>query len=458
MPQLPSNVNYGMVVGQFVASVSDGEDPGFEPDATPMEGTVTFTPSVPLVRNVEASPNPVTIVKTAITGIIDDEGYLCTPQIDPNTNKYRRGITLVANDDEDLEPVGWNWVVTYRFKLNGWDVAGPPQHGLDVLTGQEVDLTEAIPVTVSNGQPIIRGPKGEKGDKGDQGVIGKTPALTVGQVNTVTTPGDDEWVSTIIREGGLTKTAIQTTMPTTFKGDKGDPGGWTTTSLGDVDLNTVQTPGAYRQPTASFANTTNNYPVNNSGILEVFNQNASNPLALVQRYTPVWGNQNGKIFYTRTLTGAAWSAWSAFPYQRVDATIGRVVYIWDPAQNKEQMIFGDTGWRKLSPGSDIFPTLTGGFISYRRELQTVHLVAENAIFSDAVGSDIRFTIPGTAASSQMFLPMYSGVPTATLHVVEAAWNGSHRFIKQTTHGLKGYVNWQTRNSWPTELVGTSYNP
>ena len=164
MPQLPSNVNYGTVVGQFVASVSDTNDPGYEPDSKAMEGTIVFTPSVSLVRNVTADPNPVTIVKTAITGILDDEGYLCTNQRDPITNRLRRGLSLVANDDEDLEPKDWNWVVTYKFKLDGWDIAGPPQHGLDVHTDEVVDLTEAIPVTVQAGVPIVRGPQGNPGD------------------------------------------------------------------------------------------------------------------------------------------------------------------------------------------------------------------------------------------------------------------------------------------------------
>lgn len=175
MANLPSNISYGTVVGQFIASVGDSDDTGFDPDAVPMSGTITFTPTVSDMKNLGAQPNPVTIIKTAITGILDDEGYLCTDQIDPNTNRPKRGVTLVANDDEDLNPVDWVWKVTYRLRHGKFDVAGPKPHPINVPTNEVVDLTVVAPVSESAGAYIIRGPEGPPGPPGPAGSGGGEP-------------------------------------------------------------------------------------------------------------------------------------------------------------------------------------------------------------------------------------------------------------------------------------------
>lgn len=158
---LPVNVRYGTVVGQFIASVGDTEsDIDALPDSKPMGGSIVFTPSVPYVKNVSNPDNPITIVKTSITAILDEEGYICTPTIDPVTLKYIRGIKLVATDDPNLNPVNWTWNVDYRLTDSGKQVAGPARHPISVAMDATVDLTLAAPVASSPGNAIVRGPSG----------------------------------------------------------------------------------------------------------------------------------------------------------------------------------------------------------------------------------------------------------------------------------------------------------
>lgn len=177
-------VSYGTVVGQFVSSVVDTNiDPDILPDAIAMGGTITFTPSVPYVKNILDPINPVTIVKTPITAILDAEGYLCTPTIDPATGKYARGVTLVATDDDNLNPIDWTWGVDYRLTSNGKSIAGPARHYIEVPTNTTVDLTVASPVPSSTGTPIVKGAKGDPAittvEHGTNGAIARPDTVGV---------------------------------------------------------------------------------------------------------------------------------------------------------------------------------------------------------------------------------------------------------------------------------------
>lgn len=164
MTQLPSNITFGTIVGQFIASMSDSIDEDFNPDAVPMGGTITFTPSAATVKNVAATPNPITIIKTPIVGVLDDQGYLCTNQYDPDTYKLRRGVILVATDNPNLNPKDWTWIVSYKLTLDGQAIASPAAHPLLIPSGSIQDLAEVAPISSSNGTPVIRGERGEPGD------------------------------------------------------------------------------------------------------------------------------------------------------------------------------------------------------------------------------------------------------------------------------------------------------
>ena len=146
---LPSNVSTGTVTGQFIVAVADGSDSDYAPDGTAASGTITFTPSVNYL------PDPtggVTILPDAVTGILDDAGYLCTPDPDNPSIAGRRGVQLIATDDPDISVSGWTWKVQYAF-LPRIKKTPPriPDHSILIPSGGVVDLAYSIKVPSSTG-------------------------------------------------------------------------------------------------------------------------------------------------------------------------------------------------------------------------------------------------------------------------------------------------------------------
>jgi hypothetical protein len=73
---LPSNVNHGTVVGQFLLAYADSVDAGDQPDGIPAKGSIYFRPSPIKLLNGSSSPNPVTILPAVVECQLDSEGYL----------------------------------------------------------------------------------------------------------------------------------------------------------------------------------------------------------------------------------------------------------------------------------------------------------------------------------------------------------------------------------------------
>ncbi len=161
---LPTNISYGTVVGQFLAAIQDGSDPDKLPEGIPMKGTVTFIASPTYVLDYQATPNPVTILKTPIICSLDSAGYVCSPYVAADS-PLSRGVSLIATDDPDILPIGWTWTVMYNLTdPNGSRVALPNQN-ISVPTGVETDLTTVMNIAAANGVIIT------KGDKGDPGMV-----------------------------------------------------------------------------------------------------------------------------------------------------------------------------------------------------------------------------------------------------------------------------------------------
>lgn len=141
----PENVDYGRVEWQVISDIADGPDVGDTPDYIAPTGTVTFTASTVSLRNNTSTPNPKTIARDPITGILDSEGYLCT--IDKTTGEPAyRGIELIATDDADLNPVDWVYNVTYNVRGNNGRQIPLKAHQIYVPAGETVDLTTVGPV------------------------------------------------------------------------------------------------------------------------------------------------------------------------------------------------------------------------------------------------------------------------------------------------------------------------
>lgn len=147
---LATNIGTGLVVGQFGVGVADGPDVDREPEVIPLSGSITFTPSIPYLPNVTADPNPITIVTAPIKGVLDEEGYLCTPAADGVTPQYR-GIRLFATDDPDGSVKNWTYSVAYRFNVINGATPTMKAHSMSLPEGSEVDLTTIVEVPSSPG-------------------------------------------------------------------------------------------------------------------------------------------------------------------------------------------------------------------------------------------------------------------------------------------------------------------
>lgn len=140
----PANINYGRVVWQAVSDVVDGPDAATRPDFIAPTGEVTFVASTSVERNVTASPNPVSILRDPIVGVLDSEGYLCTP--DATGAPAYRGLDLIATDDPDLNPTDWVYNVSYSIRGKSGRTLMLRSHQIYVPTDAVVDLTAVGPV------------------------------------------------------------------------------------------------------------------------------------------------------------------------------------------------------------------------------------------------------------------------------------------------------------------------
>ena len=154
---LSSNVLSGRVVGRFAVGVVDGVDEDDEPDLIPARGTVTFTASVPYLPNVAASP-PITILGSPRVAVLDEEGYVCTPNPANPSVAGKRGMRLEATDDPGAGVTGWTWNATYRFT----DAKGSPlmvsipTFAFELPAGEERDLTRVVKIPSSKGIGVER--------------------------------------------------------------------------------------------------------------------------------------------------------------------------------------------------------------------------------------------------------------------------------------------------------------
>lgn len=210
---LPTNVNYGTVVGQFLLAYADSNDSGSEPDGVPAKGSIFFRPSPIKLLDGGASPNPVTILPAVVEATLDSEGYLCG-------YGTVRGIKLVATDDTDMQPTGWTWNVEFRLTSQD-DVPVPVQSfSIALPSSTTVDLTTVSPMPDSNGTYYLTGPTGPTGATGATGATGTAATITLG---TVTTGAAGSNVS--ITNSGTTGAAVfNFTIPRGNTGAQGEQG------------------------------------------------------------------------------------------------------------------------------------------------------------------------------------------------------------------------------------------
>lgn len=250
-------------------------------------------------------------------------------------------------------------------------------------------------------------------------------------------------------------------------GPKGDAGGFVLGTLipSNMDWNLLTADGIYRFNNVS--GNTNKPPADPWGILYV-NALYSPATHVVQRYMTISASKGGRVEYQRTLSAGAWTPWRAFNSTRVDQTAGRVIYQWDDLNNRDQLVYGDTGWRDISalcaPGAK-FSAFGANQIQVRRINSTVYWRMQN----------ISVTVNGMGAAGDVIFDA-SSVGTAWLpprH--QMFWWGrdlgelwqSHllrsgvlkmRNASYMSHNSEAELIWSTDQPWPTSLPGVAGNP
>jgi microcystin-dependent protein len=165
MPNIPSNLSYGTVNGRFIVGYQDSIDSGLEPDASAASGSIFFTPSINVIKDISASPAPVSLLPAVVEATLDSEGYLCG-------YGTTRGINLIATNDADGNPVNWTWKVDFRLTAPTGLPLQIDSFSFSLAAGSTVDLTLLAPVPDAGGTYYNIGPQGLQGIQGIQGPVG----------------------------------------------------------------------------------------------------------------------------------------------------------------------------------------------------------------------------------------------------------------------------------------------
>lgn len=226
------------------------------------------------------------------------------------------------------------------------------------------------------------------------------------------------------------------------------------TDLGVSDLNTIVAQGVYRQPTNANATLARNYPLAlNGGILEVFH--AINGGNLVQRFTVYNGLSRIRSMFVRRIVNGVADPWMTFASQRIDKTAGLAIYSWDEQAQRDQLTYGDTGWRQLSG------VLENGWTA-------------NTLLIRRIGRDVivrGYYLNPAAATSDTFVLIPAGFRRSTISValpVVLSNTGALAYISVAATALTAprgvgivgsTVAWEIRyevdEAWPTILPGSA---
>lgn len=243
------------------------------------------------------------------------------------------------------------------------------------------------------------------------------------------------------------------------QGEKGEPGGFVAgTDLSTIHLNTILVAGIYRQGNGVNCTTALGYPTSNNatGTLTVLTPLPNN---VVQEWQYALGSQGRRVFWRRYTTdsGANWSSWASYNSSRTDNTAGRAIYTWDESVGREQLIYGDTGIRRVE--TDFKNGWVANIASLRRNNNTVSLGIYNANPA-AQTSATAYTLPlgfrpGSYGGNLGF-PIRSASLAGDWMQVTTAGDVN----LSTTNGIvgSGYIvhfTFTTADAWPTVLPGTA---
>lgn len=240
-------------------------------------------------------------------------------------------------------------------------------------------------------------------------------------------------------------------------GAKGDPGGWTTgTDLAISDLNDIKTPGLYRQASGGNATLARNYPrAGNGAVLEVSSMVTGSDYVIQKLITLTGDSQASRVIYVREFATPNWSPWRVYSSTRVDQTAGRAIYKWDDVNNREQIIYGDTGWREITPATG-WTIVSGQNLAIRRVGFEVHVTGYLSRASGASASIYNLPTGFRPARYSPQIVAYSLTPPINSLLIDVAPTGEIQPVAEvltSTHYLS--MKWSTTDAWPTTLPGTA---
>lgn len=485
-------LEYGVIVGRYRSTIASPPDDDDDiPNLEPLVGTIILDPR----------PEVILVDDTAAEGAMTITPMPTRVQLNADGDLTHNGkpyVKLLSPESSSIDTHDWTYEVSFDLRtldgqpvrMNSYDIFVKASNTVE----RPLDLTKATPVIRNTGTQTIIGPSNVlsigkvvsgpeaqaiiTGTSPEQtldlvlprGETGLTPQIEIGTVETVANPADAAWIAQLILAGGPVMTdALKAVLPATMKGDKGDAGGWTIgNNLGTTNLNTITSPGLYRtEGTVANMVSTLNYPSAVTGVLEVTYRSLNR---IVQKFYPQSGGGQDRVFWTRSSTGdgSAWMPWVVYASQRVDNTAGRAIYTWDDVANREQLIYGDTGWRNISNEPVLLNDFTAASMQLRRVDSSITLNFDAMKSATASGNSGFIALPvgfrpdltnGSGNQRYNTATELTGL-NPTVISPEPAYgssvNPNLRFLHYVaTRTLHGSVTFYTRDPWPTSLPGTA---
>jgi Collagen triple helix repeat (20 copies). len=404
------------------------------PDTTILP--VPFTVTVPDSGEVVINLTPTQVggwsweLTFTIAGVSAWTAYVLVPTTTSSTLDYP---DLTQVDALSAQPTAAPDAIWWALLRDGLSSANPGPIGPRGVQGPKgADSTVPGP----RGWQGIQGAKGETGDQGIQGPIGLTGATGAqGIQGTAGTNGTN----------GATGATGLTGAP------------WTVTPIANgANLDTFVTPGWYFVAGADAASIINS-PRPGQGLAWDMRVTGRNSTIITQTIHLV--NNGIQYTYQRTTVGTGFGIWRHYAPTRVfeSAAIGRVGYVWDDINSREQLVYGDTGMRQIGAVGTLlngWTAATAGDILLRREGSTVTLSAK--INNTSATNDIFYNLPvGFRPRTQSSVPINGNTGNGTFRYARASWDGNVAIYRTTVEDLYIGGTWTTTDAWPATLPGTA---
>lgn len=157
------------------------------------------------------------------------------------------------------------------------------------------------------------------------------------------------------------------------------------------------------------------------------------------------------------------TAWEALARITIDQSAGRVVKVWDYLNQREQMVYGDTGLRNIT---SLCVGLTSGTVHIQRTGATVIMRLDSVKVSDQAGAYSMIIIPSGGIPSGFRTPFtdWYSVPAdegtitpAEQRRLAVASNGTLYIYNspKTADSLTFTAVWPTSDPWPASLPGVA---